>query len=694
MRVIAFDTETDLIRPGQLAPPLVCLTYQELGQPARIVADLDAIRAIVAGWLDDPGVRLVGANVAYDLAVLGQEWPELLPSIWRAYEDDRIADVQIRQRLLDIAAGVYMGRFASGGVFVKHTYDLAALYKRCAGGTLTKDEWRLSYGRFRGLPLERWRERAVEVQGEARAKIAEIEATWAGLDPPKEVRARLESMRSMSAADPSRCTEYPLEDARATLAVYLVQQAHDRYLADEYRQARAAWWLHLSSAWGLRTDARGVEILRRETEAELEDLRATLRAAGLVRADGSRDTKAAKARMIRVCAEEGLRLRRTDGHATPGKCKVNGAPCPDGAEECDEHISLDADACNATEDEILVAYAAVSEAGKVLANDVAALEGGVLYPLHTRYGLAETGRTTSSRPNIQNIRRRPGIREAFVPRPGCVFVQADYPTLELYTLAQCCVSWLGESKLAEALRAGVDPHLLFASHMLRITYEEAAANKKRPDVKQARQLAKDANFGFPGGMGIAKFVAATRKQMSREDFEAAFGATEEAAIERARQLKAEWFAAWPEMPRYFARVNAACETISGKAQVETLFTGRHRGGASYCAAANNGFQGLAADAAKRAGWLISRAQYVERASPLYGTRTVAFVHDEFILEVPEGREDAAARELARLMCVGANELLPDVPIAIEKLEPLAMRRWSKDAAQILDADGRIVPWSP
>jgi DNA polymerase-1 len=165
---------------------------------------------------------------------------------------------------------------------------------------------------------------------------------------------------------------------------------------------------------------------------------------------------------------------------------------------------------------------------------------------------------------------------------------------------------------------------------------------------------------------------------------------------RAKELKAQWFEAFPEMPHYFARVNALCDNDSGRAFVETLFTKRWRGQATYCAACNNGFQALGADCAKNAAWLIAKAQYVDEKSPLYNTRTVAFVHDEFIGEVVDepARADAAARELARVMVEGANAFLPDVPIALEKMEPLLMRRWSKEAVSTFDKEGRLVPWEP
>jgi DNA polymerase I-like protein with 3'-5' exonuclease and polymerase domains len=334
------------------------------------------------------------------------------------------------------------------------------------------------------------------------------------------------------------------------------------------------------------------------------------------------------------------------------------------------------------------------------------LEGGRVWPLHTRYGLAGTGRSTSSKPNIQNQSNRDGFREAFVARPGYVFVQNDYPTLELYTLAQCCISWFGFSKLAEALRLG-DPHLWVASIILNKPLEWCIANKKSPEVQQARKLAKPANFGLPGGMGDLKFVTSTRKSLmklegGREEWEA-LKLTEGAYIDekgkqrypRVAELREFWMAAFPEMNNHFGRIrNLTGESDDGLAMVETLFTGRWRGKATYCATANNGFQALGSDCAKNAVWKVAEAQYTNRQSPLFNTRTVAFVHDELILECKDdGRAHDVAFELARVMADAANEFLPDIPIPVEKMEPTVMYRWSKKAKQSFDDNMRLIAWA-
>lgn len=618
MKIIAWDTETCLIRPGRLAPELVCVSYA--GAEGQGVVDRHEGTELVRRWLADPGVVLVGHNVAYDVAVTCAHDASLIPAWFAAYDADRVRDTKLRAQLLDIAGGCYRGRLGPEQRWIKYGYSLDDLARRHLGLALDKDTWRLRYAELLDTPIAEW---------------------------------------------PEGARTYPLQDAVATLGAYDVQaDIAARELADsgralfedEHRQARAALWLHLSSAWGLRTRPEGVARLREQTEAALAIVEERLKAVDIVRPNGTRDTKLAQMRMVEVCSAAGKPVRRT----------------PAGG------VALDADACKASGDEVLKDYAELTTLKAVLSKDVPALASGATYPVHTRYDLAETGRTTSASPNIQNWRRLPGIREAFVPRAGHVFIQADYEGLELRTLAQACLDLLGKSHLAEALNAGLDPHLALAGTILGMTYEEAKAHKKRADVDNARQTAKVANFGFPGGLGAPKLVLFARK---------AYGVLLTEA--RALELKEQWLRTWPEMRAYFALVGRMTDNPASAAMVRQLRSGRWRGGANYTAACNGFFQGLGADATKAAGWAVARAQYVERHSPLFGTRTVAYVHDELIGEALEARGHEAAVELERVMIAEASKWIPDVSISAP---PLLMRYWSKDAHAIV-RDGRLVPWS-
>jgi hypothetical protein len=323
------------------------------------------------------------------------------------------------------------------------------------------------------------------------------------------------------------------------------------------------------------------------------------------------------------------------------------------------------------------------------------------------------------------------------PTGALIFASADVDGLELRTLAQSCLLLVGQSRLAEILNAGEDPHLHMAASILGIPYAEAVtrheqeadaraaardyfkglgfddqeasvqASKAVPTpVDDARQTGKVANFGFPGGLGAEKLVLFARKTYKVR-----------LTIERARELKQIWLRTFPEFRRYFDRINGMMQP-EGVTLVH-LFSGRVRGNAPYCAACNSYFQGLGADATGNALFLISEACYVPTpcrgcngacagcgwcagsgVSPLYGTRLVNYIHDDFMIETPEQRGHEVAFELVRIMVQGMAPYLPDVPATAK---PKLMRYWSKDAKQVWVPDSsappvkgkegkRLVPW--
>jgi hypothetical protein len=349
MRLVAADTETKLFGPGNMAPPLVCLQWVEPGRQACLANRWDAAR-IARAWFEDPDLITIWHNASYDLAVLAALEPELLPLIFRALRENRITDTMWRQKLADIGRGCYRG-FSKNGAWIPLQYDLGAVGRRHGVPVDKEDPWRLRYGELIDVPVQEW--------------------------PPEAL-------------------SYALKDPVATLAAYEGQR--DRYdpalLVDEFSQTRKFFALHLCATWGLRTSLRGVMSLEAATLAEIDRLKEWLIELGLVRPDGSRDTKAAEARMARAWEELGLPPRKTKG----GK------------------LSLDSDACNSSGDPALEAYTEYSSAKKVLSNDVKWLKLGTVHPVHTHFDLAETGRTTSSSPSVQNPRRLPGVRECYVPR--------------------------------------------------------------------------------------------------------------------------------------------------------------------------------------------------------------------------------------------------------------------------------------
>lgn len=126
--------------------------------------------------------------------------------------------------------------------------------------------------------------------------------------------------------------------------------------------------------------------------------------------------------------------------------------------------------------------------------------------------------------------------------------------------------------------------------------------------------------------------------------------------------------------------------------VKQLFSNRLRGGCTYCQLCNTMFQGLGSDASKAAGWLLTKACYIDRDSVLYGDRPVNYIHDEYFIEARlDDRLHEKALEVERLMVQGAKQYLPDLNVLAP---PVAMMAWSKEAKAVYDEKGRLVPWRP
>jgi hypothetical protein len=253
-RVIAFDTETALFRPSEMAPPVSCVSYHEYGCEAQLVSIHDA-KPLVYSWLTSDAV-LVGHTVAYDVCCLMEEFPEHIPLWFEKYERDQVTDTMLRAKLLDIANGTHGDK----------SYSLAALYQRCTGRVLTKPQTRYEYGPLRDVPIADW--------------------------TPEQRR-------------------YALDDAKATLDVAVAQGRQRHLLGDQYFQCRAYLALQLCSVWGLRTDAEAVAALARVTQERRAVLEPALRVGGILRRDGSKNMAGLRSFVQRVSQEKGVELQLT-----------------------------------------------------------------------------------------------------------------------------------------------------------------------------------------------------------------------------------------------------------------------------------------------------------------------------------------------------------------------------------------------
>ena len=263
--------------------------------------------------------------------------------------------------------------------------------------------------------------------------------------------------------------------------------------------------------------------------------------------------------------------------------------------------------------------------------------------VHTNFGqaIAVTGRLSSSDPNLQNIPIRTAagrrIRESFIAAPGHKIVSADYSQIELRIMAHISA----DRGLLAAFGAGVDVHRATAAEDVATTVDDVT-----PDQRRTAQVI---NFGLIYGMS-------------------AFGLAGNLGIERdAAKLDIDrYFARYPGVAEYMERTRAAAHRDG---YVETVFGRRlwlpeinapngPRRQAAERAAINAPMQGTAADLIKLA--MIAVDRWLARQK--LEAKLVLQVHDELVLEVPEGEVDAVSATIPALMS-GVAEL--KVPLLAE-----------------------------
>lgn len=135
-----------------------------------------------------------------------------------------------------------------------------------------------------------------------------------------------------------------------------------------------------------------------------------------------------------------------------------------------------------------------------------------------QYG-ADTGRFSSSDPNLQNIpSHNKDIRKMFVASPGCVLMSSDYSQQEPKVMTQMC----GDQKMLDAYRQGKDLYAQIAAIAFNTEYENCL--EFRPDGttnkegKERRSSAKSILLGILYGRGINSVAEQlhTTKQKAQE----------------------------------------------------------------------------------------------------------------------------------------------------------------------------------
>jgi DNA polymerase-1 len=264
--------------------------------------------------------------------------------------------------------------------------------------------------------------------------------------------------------------------------------------------------------------------------------------------------------------------------------------------------------------------------------------------VHTSYSLsgAQTGRLSSTDPNLQNIPIRTEIgrriRDAFVAEPGYVMLAADYSQIELRLAAHMA----DVPQLKAAFAEGADIHSLTAQELF------GEVNR------DTRASAKTINFAIL--YGISRWGLAGRLAITADEAQA--------MIDR-------YFERFPGIRDY---IHSTLEGVRETGFTTTLFgrkthfpmirskTQHERQGAER-AAVNAPIQGTSADIIKRA--MVRMCPALEREG-LGAVRMLMQVHDELVFEVPEDQVDRAGAVIRRVMERAAEPAVTlSVPLGVD-----------------------------
>lgn len=263
--------------------------------------------------------------------------------------------------------------------------------------------------------------------------------------------------------------------------------------------------------------------------------------------------------------------------------------------------------------------------------------------IHTTYvqTIAATGRLSSTDPNLQNIPIRTSlgrqIRSAFIAGEGFdTLMSADYSQIEMRLMAHAS----GDAGLIEAFRSGRDFHNEMASKVFSV--------EPTGVTSEMRARIKAMNYGL--AYGLSAFGLSNQLKIS---------------VSEAKVLMEDYFSRVGGVQAYLADVvsearrSGYTSTMLGRRRYlpDLTSSNRQRREMAERAALNSPIQGSAADVIKVAMINVGRAL----ADEGFISRMLLQVHDELVIEVAAGEQEAVA-DLVRRHMGAAMDL--DVPLEV------------------------------
>lgn len=262
--------------------------------------------------------------------------------------------------------------------------------------------------------------------------------------------------------------------------------------------------------------------------------------------------------------------------------------------------------------------------------------------IHTTFNLfrADTGRTSSSDPPMQNVNRGE-LRNAFVASPGKVLVVADESQIEFRTAAH----FTQDEVLLKAFNSHIDVYGTIANQVMGTDYDPNTLKKEHP---QYRDFGKVTGLSVQYGIGPDKYAAEVRKKVKIS-----------CTYKEAKQHIANYFDRFKGL---FAGRAAAYKEILENGYIDTLFgrriflsqqEGQHK-------AFNYKNQPSASDL------LLITCLWVYDEQEKFGfnAELLLVVHDECVWEIEESKAEAFAQLLRTVMTHGWKKYAPEIKFSI------------------------------
>lgn len=256
----------------------------------------------------------------------------------------------------------------------------------------------------------------------------------------------------------------------------------------------------------------------------------------------------------------------------------------------------------------------------------------------------ETGRLSSSNPNLQNIPIRTElgrqIRKAIIPsQKDLILVAADYSQIELRVLAHLS----GDKSLIKAFKDGEDIHAFTASLIFDVEEKDVTA--------EMRNSAKRVNFGII--YGISAFGLANDLKVTQPE---------------AQQFIDKYFHRYPAVKEFMDSEIKKCEkdgyvlTILNRRRYIPEINSKNGAMRQFAQrqAINTPVQGSAADLIKLA--MINIQNEIEACK--YKAKMISTVHDELVFEVPP-KEEETLIDLVRDKMEHAVKLTVPIEVSVK-----------------------------